>query len=148
MTLCEIALNVGIGLFTGLLSGYVVSVALKKKWDKEQQKSDFEADKQRYERFLGEIQCELRLANKPEDCARISRKIECEPVRETFEFLDAASEKQQSEIGSYIKKLGDDSEKNPDKVLDNAEKNCRKLVQYRNQILRYKMGEKRHGTTN
>ena len=75
-----------IGLLSGMLSSWLVSECLKKKWDKEQQIKDFENDKQNYERYLGRLRYELFLGNKMKDYSFFLRAFEEEPIRNTFQM--------------------------------------------------------------
>ena len=117
LKMCNIFLNVSIGLITGVVSSFVVSVILKKYWDSQEVKKQFDLDKQNYCRYIQNIRLELLLAYKNGNgyYDYLIRVIDDPPIRDTFENLTDESKNTTHEISNYIddikKKISDDSYK-------------------------------------
>lgn len=136
MRICEILVNILIGLVTGGVSGFFVSITLQKHLDKQQFKRDFEMDKQNFERYLEDIRLELRLA-KCENYDEIIRVIETEPIRETFTHLQICDQKTLHNIIEYINEIKNYILDNPDYIDANSKKIQGKLFAFRIAVMKF-----------
>lgn len=103
--MCDVLQNLLIGIISGLLSSFLVSMGLEKREKKNEHKRRFEADKQIYSRYIQSIRLELLLAYKSSDNDCLVRVIEDEPFRESFNNLSEDSSKKNKEIQEHIQKL-------------------------------------------
>lgn len=136
MTCNEVLCNILIGLGTGIISGLIVSISLKKYWDKKQLKLDFESDKQKYERFLERIRTRLEIAEESGNYSEVQMSFDEEPIMETFSKLCSESQEQQQEIMNYVGTLKD---KILRKIPLDISSEKRTIFKYRISILKYRM---------
>ena len=105
--------DVIIGLISGGISSWIVSIILKRRWDKKQKQIDieykkqklreeFENDKQLFCRYLLGIRSELFLAKKAGDYDFVIRAIDNEPFRRSFEYLSPKNSDEVLEIIGFL----------------------------------------------
>ncbi len=151
MSVCEIFISLIIGIISGGISSFFVSVYLQKHWNakeelaeaeriKQKHREDFEKEKQIFHRYIERIRAELFLAYKSGDYDYVFRTIEEEPVQKIFEELSDESKREISEIRKHIGELRDAL------LLEELDENNYKtksgmLYKYSVQVLKFKLKE-------
>ncbi|MEY8367761.1 hypothetical protein AALA24_03225 [Anaerovoracaceae bacterium 42-11] len=151
MSVCEIVISLIIGIISGGISSFFVSVYLQKRWNekeklaeaermKQKNREDFEKEKQIFHRYIERIRSELLLAYKSCDYDYVFRTIEDEPIRKTFNKLSDNSDIEFKQIGCYIKNLREDLE---NKKLDEDGYKAKSgmLFKYSVQVLKFQLKE-------
>lgn len=137
MSLCDVLINFAIGIGSGLLSGFISSICLKKRWDRIEKGKKFESEKQIYSRYLNDIRNEIAIGKRLNDYTFVLRSIENEPIREMFDELDALSQQSITEISRYVRNLKEifEEEINSDSQIMEVQS---QLLKYRLEVLKYR----------
>ena len=137
---CEgIIKDLVIGLVSGGISSWLVSIALKRYWDAKELEKQFERDKQAFARYIDKLREELLIGSKMEDYSFFLRTLDDEPIRFSFTKLDDESIVNAREIRIFLDNLKDKFEGKT--ILTEAERKSinSKLFKYKMDIIRFKM---------
>jgi len=108
MTACEVLVNIGIGVVSGIISSILVTQHYRRKEAIE----DFVRDRQSYHRYILLIRSELFIAFQKQDKDSLIISIENEPILYSFSNMTERSAKDKSKIDEFIKKMRNELEKN------------------------------------
>lgn len=147
--ICDLLRDLLIGLVSGGLSSWAVSAYLGKKQKeeterqkavekKQAQKVAFDRDKQMFHRYLLQVRTELFLAYKNGDYDFLTRTLEDEPIRETFENLGEKEQTTMREIANLFQKLKQLANEKDAISQNDYDKCAKELLKYSIDILRFK----------
>ena len=105
--MCSILENLVIGIISGAISSYLVSLHLNRIEKKRKAEQDFKDDMQTYHRWILRVRNELEIAQRIGDSSSLLRAIEEEPVLKSFENLSEQSIEVKRVTDHFIRALAD-----------------------------------------
>lgn len=134
--MCSILENLVIGIVSGAISSYLVSLHLNRIEKKRKAEQDFKDDMQTYHRWILRVRNELEIAQKIGDSSSLLRAIEEEPILNSFENLSEQSIEVKKATDKFIHSLAD---QNGSHVCEDNKFKCDmgKLYKYSVEALKY-----------
>lgn len=138
MTFCDVILNLLIGLSSGIVSSWLVTIIYNKRIKKIQAKEKFKRDIQTFHRYILMVKKAVAIAYSTKDKTFLEIMVEDEPILYNFENLKDNNKEKKKEIIDYIKNIIDKFNKTDNIDETNYKAILGILYKYSVEVLKFK----------